>query len=180
MSVCKDNSHSWVRFSHGFNKLVTNLNIIEQEASDVQFDEYTTRLNVSTFVSLSKVRAKPQRRTSANSTTKTFFLGERIWTDIEPQDESLTDYSVSRKPFYLLRHRSLPREDDGAIEFLKIKDNLQKHFLYCHHWCDDKWKKSMARIGGNKKRFQYCTDSSEKFPQRSPRSFRILHYMTMS
>ena len=28
------------------------------------------------------------------------------------------------------------------------------------HWSDDKWKKSMAGGGGNKKRYQYCTDSS--------------------
>ena len=52
------------------------------------------------------------------------------------------------------------REDDGAIEFWRITDNVQKHFLYCHHWSDDKWKKSMARGVGNKKRHQYCTDSS--------------------
>ena len=32
--------------------------------------------------------------------------------------------------------------------------------IYCHHWSDDKWKSSMARRGGNKKRFQYCTDLS--------------------
>ena len=42
----------------------------------------------------------------------------------------------------------------------EIKDDLQKHFLYCHHWSDEQWKKSMARGGGNKKRYQYCTDSS--------------------
>ena len=44
----------------------------------------------------------------------------------------------------------------GAIEFWTIKDNLHKHFLYCHHWSDEKWEKSMARGGGgNKKRCQY-------------------------
>ena len=58
-----------------------------------------------------------------------------------------------------LIHGSLLRDNDGAIEFGRIKDNLQKHFLYCHHWSDGKWKSSMAG-GGNKKRFQYCTDSS--------------------
>ena len=42
----------------------------------------------------------------------------------------------------------------------RIKDNLQKHFLCCHHWSDEKWKKSMARGGGNKKRYQYSSDSS--------------------
>ena len=39
------------------------------------------------------------------------------------------------------------------------KDHLQKHFLYCHHWSDEKWK-SMARGGGGKNGFQYCSDSS--------------------
>ena len=33
MSMNKDNSHSWVRISHGSNKLVTNLNNSEQETS---------------------------------------------------------------------------------------------------------------------------------------------------
>ena len=32
--------------------------------------------------------------------------------------------------------------------------------MFCPHWSDDKWKKSMAGGGGNKKRYQYCTDSS--------------------
>ena len=41
-----------------------------------------------------------------------------------------------------------------------IEDDLQEHFLYCHHWSDDKWKKTLARGGGNKKRYQYCADSS--------------------
>ena len=47
-----------------------------------------------------------------------------------------------------------------AIEIWRIKENLEKHFLYCHHWSDEKWKNSIARGGGNKKRHQYCTDSS--------------------
>ena len=54
---------------------------------------------------------------------------------------------------------NLLRDDDGAIEFWRIKDDLRNHFLYCHHLSDDKWKKSMEG-GGNKKRFQCCTDSS--------------------
>ena len=50
------------------------------------------------------------------------------------------------------------REYDGAIEFWRMKDNLQKYFSYYHHWSDEKWKNSMARGGGNKKRSQYCAD----------------------
>ena len=157
MSISKDNSHSWVRISHGLNKLVTNLINNEQETSEVQFEEYALRLNASDFASRSKAKAKPQRRESASSSTRTILIGERIWTDVEPEEYSISDYEVSKKLIHLLRHGSLPRENDGAIEFWRIKENLQKHFLYCHHWSDDKWKKSMARGGGgNKKRYQYC------------------------
>ena len=125
----------------------------------MQFEEYALRLNAGDFGSRSKAKAKPQRRDSASSSTRTILIGERTWTDVEPGECSISDYEVSKK-LILLRHGSLLRENDGAIEFWRIKDNFQKHFLYCHHWSDDKWKKSMARGGGSKKRYQYCTDSS--------------------
>ena len=65
-----------------------------------------------------------------------------------------------KKLINLLRHGSLPREDDAAIEFWRIKDYLQNHFVHSRHWSDEKWKSIMARGVGNKKRFQYCTDAS--------------------
>ena len=90
-SMNKDNSRSWIRIFHGLNKLVMNLNNKEhddneQETSEMQFEDYALKLNASDFASRSKAKAKPQRRTSASSSTKTFPIGERIWTDIEPQD----------------------------------------------------------------------------------------------
>ena len=61
---------------------------------------------------------------------------------------------------YLLRHsQHVYREDGGAVQFLRMKEILQKYFPYCPHWSDSKWKKSMAG-GGNKKTYQYCSDSS--------------------
>ena len=126
----------------------------------MQFEEYALRLNASDFASRSKAEAKPQRRDSASLSTKTFLIGERTWTDVEPGEYSISDYEVSKKLIHLLRHGSLPRENDGAIEFWRIEDNLQKHFSYCHHWSDEKWKSRMAGGGGHKKRFQYCTDPS--------------------
>ena len=94
-SMNKDNSHSWVRISHGLNKLVTNLNNKdqydnEQETSEMQFEDYAFKLNAD-FASRSKAKAKPQRRTSASSSTKTIPIGERTWTDVEPQEYSLSD-----------------------------------------------------------------------------------------
>ena len=164
-SLNKDNSHSWVRISHGLNKLVTNLNNKdqddnEQETSEIQFKEYALKLDAKDFACRSKAKAKPQRRDSASSSTRTIPIGERTWTDVEPQEYSLTDYSVSKKLNHLLRRGSLPRDNDGAIEFWRIGDHLQDHFKFCHHWTDEKWKSSMAGGGGHKKRFQYCADSS--------------------
>ena len=163
--VNKDNSHSWVRISHGLKKLVTNLNNKdqddnEQETSEMQFEEHALKLNAGDFASRSKAKAKPQRRDSASSSTRTIPIGERTWTDVEPGEYSISDYEVSKKLIHHLRHGSLPRDNDGAIEFWRLKDCLQDHFVFCHHWSDEKWKSSMAGGGGHKKRFQYCVDSS--------------------
>ena len=35
--------------------------------------------------------------------------------DVEPGEYSISDYEVSKKLIHLLRHGSLPRENDGAI-----------------------------------------------------------------
>ena len=164
-SVNKDNSHSWVRISHGLNRLVTNLNNKdqddnEQETSEMQFEEYALKLNAGDFASRSKAKAKPQRRDSASSSTRTIPIGKRTCTDVEPGKYSLSDFPVSKTLINLLRHGSLPRDNDGAIEFWRIKDNLQDHFVFCHHWSHEKWQSSMAGGGGHKKRYQYCADSS--------------------
>ena len=52
----------------------------------MQFEDYALRWNARAFESRSKAKAKPQRRTSASSSTRTVPIGERTWTDIEPQD----------------------------------------------------------------------------------------------
>ena len=106
------------------NKLVTNLNNKdqddnEQETSEMQFEEICVKINAGDFASRSTAKAKPQRRDSASSSTRTRTIhnGDRIWTDVEPGKYSLSDFSVSKKLIYLLRHGSLPRDKDGAIEF---------------------------------------------------------------
>ena len=83
----------------------------------MQFEHFALKSNARAFASRSKAKAKPQRRISASSSKKTVPIGERTWTDVEPGKYSLSDYSVSKKLIHLLRHGSLHREDDGAIEF---------------------------------------------------------------
>ena len=152
MSLNRDNTHSWVRISHGSNKFVMNLNNNKQETSEMQFDEYALKLNASDFASRSKAKAKtlPQE----------LDLLVKEFGPMLNQENIQSPIMWCRRKIHLLRHGRLPRENDGAIEFWRIKDYLRDHFVFCHHWSDDKWKKSMAREGGNKKRYQYCTDSS--------------------
>ena len=148
------------------NKLVTDLSNNkehdnnEQETSEVQFEEYALKSNARAFASRSKAEAKPQRRISASSSTRTLPIGERRWIDVEPEDCSPIDCSVSKKLINPLRHGSLPREDDGAIEFWRLKDYLRNDFENSQYWSDEMWKSKMAGGGGNNKRFQYCTDPS--------------------
>ena len=125
-SVNKDHSHSWVRISHGLNELVTDLSNKEhdedneQETSEMQFEDYALKTDVFAFAGRSKAKARPRRRTSACSSARTVPIGERTWTEIEPQDYSSIVNPVSKKLTTLLRHGSLPREDYGAIEFWRL------------------------------------------------------------
>ena len=67
---------------------------------------------------------------------------------------------MSKRLTVLLRHGRLPREEDGTIEFWRLKDCLRNEFENSQHWSDEMWKSKMAGGGGNKKRFQYCPDPS--------------------
>ena len=52
-------------------------------------------------------------------------MHERKWIDIEPSAPSLTAYEVSMKVISLLRHnQTVQREEDGAIQFWRIKFHL--------------------------------------------------------
>ena len=62
-SVNEDKSHSWVRISHGLNKLVTDLNNKEQETSEMQFEEFVEN-ECTCFCEPIKGQSK---------TTKTYF-----------------------------------------------------------------------------------------------------------
>ena len=88
-------------------------------------------------------------------------MNTRNWIDIEPGKHSLSAYEVSKKVIHLLRRsQQVQREEDGAVHFWRIKENLQNQFPQIPHWSDDRWKACLAAGGGAKKRFQYCNDDS--------------------
>ena len=77
------------------------------------------------------------------------------------QTTSLSAYEVSKKVVNLPRHcQTIQREDDGAVQFWRIKFYLRNQFPQNQYWSDDRWKACLAAGGGAKRRFQYCTDES--------------------
>ena len=116
-SFSRDNTHSWVRISHGSNRCVMNLNNNETETPEDQLGENALQLDAKDFACRSKAKAKPQRREPAGSSPRTVPIVKRTWTDIEPGKYSFSDYEVSKKVTYLLRHSQHVHREDGAVHF---------------------------------------------------------------
>ena len=103
-------------------------------------------------------KAKPQPRASTGTTT--IPLSERIWIDIVPSKQDLDSHNLSKKVINLLRHnQKLHREQDGAVQFYKIKFHLRDYSLPIQNWSDNRWLAFLAAGGGPKRRYQYCSDS---------------------
>ena len=118
---------------------------------------------------------------SASSSTRTVPIGERSWTEKEAEDYSSIDYLVFKQLSTLLRHGNFLREDDGAIEFWRLKEYLWNHFEQSQHWCDEKWKSTMARSGGNKKKsiLYSSTRTRNSVSLSTSRSFRTQSYWSL-
>ena len=64
-------------------------------------------------------------------------MNARNWIGMEPGKHSLSAYEVSKKVIHLLRHsQQVQREDDGAVHFWRIKENLQSQFPQIPHWSE--------------------------------------------
>ena len=138
LAPCFFGSSGHRRIFHGLNKLVTDLSNKEdddneQETSEMKFEEFALKTNVLAFAIRSKAKARPRRRTSACSSTRTIPFCERSWTDIVPETYSRNAYPVSKRLSTLLRHGHLPREEDGAFEFWRLKDYLRNDLEYSQH-----------------------------------------------
>ena len=148
-SVNQDNSQSWVRISYGTIKhVVESIQDNTEIPADPQ-EERVPQTNVTIVAARSKAKAKPQPRTLVG-TTATIPMHERRWIDIEPSAPSLTAYEVSKKVISLLRHnQTVQREDDGAIQFWRIKFHLRNQFSQVQHWSEEHWKTCLAAGGAS-------------------------------
>ena len=160
VSVNQDDSHSWVRNSYGTVKYVNDsIEDNTENPADPQ-EEQIPQTSTSVVAARSKAKAKPQPRVLVG-TTAAIPIHERRWIDIEPSEQNLASYDLSKKVINLLRHnQTVQREEDGAIEFYKIKFHLRNHHSQIQNWSDDRWKACLAAGGGSKTRYQYCCDDS--------------------
>ena len=159
-SVGQDNSQSWVRISYGTVKYVIDSIQDNTEIPADPQEDPVPQTSIKVVAAISKAKAKPQLRELVG-TTATIPMHERRWIDIEPSEPTLAAYDVSRKVISLFRHnQTLQREQDGAIEFYRIKFYLRNHSSRVQHWSDDRWKACLAAGGGSKSRYQYCSDNS--------------------
>ena len=77
-------------------------------------------------------------------------ISERVWIDIEPSKQDLQSYNLSKKVINLLWHnQKLHREEDGAIQFYKIKLPSTRPSSPIQNWSDDRWIASLAAGGGS-------------------------------
>ena len=113
----------------------------------MKFEEFVLKTNVLAFASQSKAKAKPRRRTSSCSSTRTVPICESSWTDIEPEETySPVAYPVSKRLSTLLRHGHQPREEDGAIEFWRVKGYLRNEFENSRCWSDGRRRRHQEHI----------------------------------
>ena len=94
-------------------------------------EEQTLHLNEEEFFSQPKAKAKPQRKEPADSSPSVIPMNARNWIDIEPRNHSLSlsAREVSKKVIHFLRHnQTVQREDDGAVQFWRIKFYLRNQF----------------------------------------------------
>ena len=163
-SVNKDNSHSWVRISHGLNSCIQS---------------WSTKSTATTS-------RRPLRRRRKHWRWKRMYLLLQADQRLKQSQEDLTllliykncTYTWKNMDWYWTRSSIQSGVPSGkktehsssawtiisrrrwGDRILENKDNLRNDFENSQYWSDEMWKSKMAGGGGNKKRFQYCTDSS--------------------
>ena len=159
-SVNQDSSHSWVRISYGTVKyVIDSIEDNTENLADPQEEQIPQTSTNVVAAARSKAKAKPQPR-ELTETTATIPIHQRRWIDIEPSKQDLDSYDLSKKVINILPHnQTMQREEDGAIEFCKIKFHLRNHHSQIQNWSDDRWKACLAARGGSKRRYQYCSEN---------------------
>ena len=153
----EDNSHSWVRISYGTIRYVNNYIKYNTQKSckSTRRGSSTNKLRSD----CSQIEDKSETPTESSGITTIPFNG-RIWIDIVLSKQDFDSHNLSKRVINLLRHnQKVHREQDGAVQFYKIKFLIRDYSLSTQNWSDNRWLACLAAGGGPKRRYQYCSDS---------------------
>ena len=81
--------------------MVDSIQDMTEIPADSQEDQ-VPQTSIKVVAARSKAKAKPQPRESTGMTT--IPMHERRWIDIEPSEQNLASYDLSKKVINLLRH----------------------------------------------------------------------------
>ena len=116
----------FVRYVNNYIKYNTQNLASPQEEEDVPASS-------EVVAARSKAKAKPQPRESTGTTT--IPLSERVWIDTAPSKQQPDPHNSSKKVTNPPRHNQKPhREQDGAVQFYKIKFHLSDFSLPIQKW----------------------------------------------
>ena len=124
-SVGQDNSHSWVRISYGTIKYVVDSNQNNTEMPADPQEDQVPQTSTMVVAARSQAKAKPQQREPVDTTT-TIPMHERIWIDIEPSEQTLAAYDLSKKVISLLRHNQTVRREN--VNTIHPAPEIHEHF----------------------------------------------------
>ena len=112
-----------------------------------------------------KTKPTPTSASSSSHSPTHIPIHQGIWRNVEPKQHSQKDaqsFTISKKMIALLRHGTLLREQDGAVEFWRLMAKCTSSFPQSPHWSVQLWLNHLEIGGGHKKRFQFCTDSDRQ------------------
>ena len=149
--------------SSGLNKYVSDLtekvriyeNNEDTSASSEKPVTQDSRQMQSNRLSTGKPAAKARPRQvsapSSSSTSTTIPIHSRKWIDVEPREQHDRSYPIVKRMTTVLRHEPLPRGEDGAIEFRRLKLEFESRFPNSVNWPIRSSINHVERGGGHKK-----------------------------
>ena len=160
VSLPDDGSQSWVMISTGLNMYVT-------EMPDHKPDDEQENRDDTSGVSAGRLDAEARPKQTSLSTSSSqgnqVPLHGREWVDVEPGKYDHHSFVVAKRMNRYLRHdTTIPREEDGAIEFRNLAPMFVAQFESSPQWSRRTRLNSLRRGGGVKKRFEYCLDPNSR------------------
>ena len=132
-SVNKDNSHSWVRISHGLNKLVTDLidkeyDDNEQETSETKTETFALKTEVFAFATIKRLKQNQEDLLLFAHLQELYLFVKEYGLKLNQELNSIKRTQWQKRLITFLRRGQLHGEADGAIEFWRLKDDLRNKF----------------------------------------------------